>query len=147
MWDNGSIICNETFTIFQPSPIKSTLTFTITPPSALGLCDGSLTAFVNGGTPPYTFSWSPYTSSTPIAVGLCANETCCVSVTDASGCSTFSCQTIPNVIAGIFNDYETTKKILLKINNIFGQLTKRTKNELLFYIYEDGTVEKRIVIE
>ena len=28
-----------------------------------------------------------------------------------------------------------------------GRETKGTKNEVLFYIYDDGTVEKRIVIE
>jgi len=144
---NGTIICNDTFTVYQPLIIKSSLTFIISPPSAIGLCDGSLTASVNGGTPPYTFSWSPCTSSLLIAGGLCANETCCVSVTDASGCSTVGCETIPNVIAGIHDDSETNKKTLLKINNIFGQLTKRTKNELLFYIYEDGTIEKKIIIE
>ena len=41
----------------------------------------------------------------------------------------------------------TTKKMLLKITDILGRETKGTKNEPLFYIYDDGTVEKRIVIE
>ena len=80
-------------------------------------------------------------------MGLCAGDTCCVSVSDAHGCSIMGCETIPNVISEIIDVSKTTKKTLLKINNIFGQLTKRTKNELLFYIYDDGTVEKRIVIE
>ena len=41
----------------------------------------------------------------------------------------------------------TTKKILLKITDILGRETKGTKNEPLFYIYNDGTVEKKIIIE
>jgi len=41
----------------------------------------------------------------------------------------------------------SSKKELLKITDILGRKTKGTKNELLFYIYNDGTVEKRIVIE
>ena len=41
----------------------------------------------------------------------------------------------------------TTKKILLKITDILGRETKGTKNEPLFYIYDDGTVEKKIIIE
>jgi hypothetical protein len=41
----------------------------------------------------------------------------------------------------------TTNKELLKIVDILGRETKGTKNEVLFYIYDDGTVEKRIVIE
>ena len=31
--------------------------------------------------------------------------------------------------------------------DLLGRETKGTKNEILFYIYDDGTVEKRIVIE
>ena len=41
----------------------------------------------------------------------------------------------------------TTNKELLKETDLLGRETKGTKNEVLFYIYDDGTVEKRIVIE
>jgi len=40
----------------------------------------------------------------------------------------------------------TTNKELLKITDLLGRETKQT-NQPLFYIYDDGTVEKRIVIE
>ena len=36
---------------------------------------------------------------------------------------------------------------LLKVTDLLGRETKGTKNELLFYIYDDGTVEKRIIVE
>jgi len=39
------------------------------------------------------------------------------------------------------------EKELLKVTDLLGRETKGTKNEVLFYIYDDGTVEKRIVIE
>ena len=39
------------------------------------------------------------------------------------------------------------KKNIFKITDLLGRETKATKNEVLFYIYNDGTVEKRIVIE
>jgi len=39
-----------------------------------------------------------------------------------------------------------TNKELLKVTDILGRETKQT-NQPLFYIYDDGTVEKRIVIE
>mgnify|MGYP006147000907 FL=1 len=39
------------------------------------------------------------------------------------------------------------KRELLKITNIFGQSTKEKKNTPLFYIYDDGTLEKRIILE
>jgi len=40
----------------------------------------------------------------------------------------------------------TTNKQLLKVTDLLGRETKHT-NQPLFYIYNDGTVEKRIVIE
>ncbi|MGY8988377.1 MAG: leucine-rich repeat domain-containing protein [Flavobacteriales bacterium] len=41
----------------------------------------------------------------------------------------------------------TTNKELLKATDLLGRETKGTKNELLFYIYNDGTVEKKMIIE
>ena len=40
-----------------------------------------------------------------------------------------------------------SKKELLKITDLMGRETKGKKNEPLFYIYDDGTVEKRITID
>ena len=41
----------------------------------------------------------------------------------------------------------TTNKELLKVTDLLGRETKEKTNQPLFYIYDDGTVEKRIVIE
>lgn len=41
----------------------------------------------------------------------------------------------------------STNKELLKTTDLLGRETKGTKNELLFYMYSDGTVEKKIIIE
>ena len=41
---------------------------------------------------------------------------------------------------------QTTNKELLKVTDLLGRETKQT-NQPLFYIYDDGTVEKRIVVE
>ena len=41
----------------------------------------------------------------------------------------------------------TTNKKLLKVTDLLGRKTKGTQNEVLFYIYDDGAVEKRMVIE
>ena len=38
-------------------------------------------------------------------------------------------------------------KVLLKVTDLLGRETKGTKNEPLLYIYDDGTVEKRITID
>ena len=39
----------------------------------------------------------------------------------------------------------TAKKKLMKITDLLGRPTKETKNKLLFYIYNDGTVEKKLI--
>ena len=44
-------------------------------------------------------------------------------------------------------EIESNEKILLKVVNILGQETKERKNIPLFYIYDNGTVEKRIILE
>ena len=42
---------------------------------------------------------------------------------------------------------QETNKELLKVTDLFGRETKGSKNEPLFYIYDDGTVEKIITID
>jgi len=41
----------------------------------------------------------------------------------------------------------TEKKILIKVIDILGRQSKGLKNQPLFYIYDDGTVEKRIIVK
>ena len=41
----------------------------------------------------------------------------------------------------------TSYKELLKVTDLLGRKIKGTKNKVLCYIYDDGTVEKRIIIE
>ena len=51
-----------------------------------------------------------------------------------------------NVVTSVGIEEHTTNKEILKVTDLLGRETKQT-NQLLFYIYDDGTVEKRIVIE
>jgi len=62
------------------------------------------------------------------------------------------CDSIVNLNLTITNttgllDVTNTEKTLLKITDMLGQETPYRKNTPLFNIYDDGTVEKRIVIE
>jgi hypothetical protein len=52
-----------------------------------------------------------------------------------------------NNCSGTAIEEHTTNKELLRTIDILGRETKGKKNEQLFYIFDDGTVEKRIVIE
>ena len=51
-----------------------------------------------------------------------------------------------NNCSGTAIQEQTTNKALLKVTDLLGRETKAT-NQLLFYIYNDGTVEKKVVIE
>ena len=54
----------------------------------------------------------------------------------------------PNVMntTGIYNIYEE-KKRLINVVDFLGRQSKELKNQPLFYIYDDGTVEKKIFFE
>jgi len=77
------------------------------------------------------------------------------SVTDASGDTIasggeFTFEEVTNFktngIATTIKDIARKKKII-KVIDLLGRETKGTKNEVLFHIFDDGTVEKRIVLE
>ena len=45
------------------------------------------------------------------------------------------------------DEIDDNKAKLIKVTNLLGQKTPLIKNTPLFYIYNDGTVEKKIIIE
>ena len=75
----------------------------------------------------------------------CVGNTCVDPGTGLGAYSTVAACTAACVVSAI--QEHTTNKELLKITDLLGRETKGTKNEVLFYIYDDGTVEKRIIIE
>ena len=75
------------------------------------------------------YNGCPQFNSPPLGLMFtdCSNVSSCFSITDIKDLS--------------------NNKELLKVTDLLGRETKGTNNEVLFYIYDDGTVEKRIVIE
>jgi PKD repeat protein len=63
-----------------------------------------------------------------------------------NGCSDTTSTTVTVGHPATSIQEQSTNKELLKITDLLGRETKQT-NQPLFYIYDDGTVEKRIVIE
>ena len=59
----------------------------------------------------------------------------------SNNCSNF-CSSITSLI-----QEHTTNKELLKVTDLSGREVNEKRNTLLFYLYNDGTVEKKIIIE
>lgn len=104
--DSNGCQLTSTYTITQPLPLA--ISFSQTNVSCFGGSNGTATATVSGGTPPYSYSWSPSGGSTPIASGLSAG-TYTVTVTDNLGCIFASSLTITepvvlNVTTSVTNE-------------------------------------------
>ena len=66
---------------------------------------------------------------------------------NSAGCDSITNLNLTILPSGIQDLSEDRNKTVLRIINVLGEPTKPTSNTPLFYIYDDGTVEKRVVIE
>nr|AOE13773.1 conserved hypothetical protein [uncultured bacterium] len=66
---------------------------------------------------------------------------------NSSGCDSIANINFTISITGTHDIASSSRRVLIKITDVLGRETKGTNNEQLFYIYNDGTVEKRIVIQ
>lgn len=82
--DANSCTITKTVNIIQSS--QFTLTPTVANISCYGAGNGSVTVAVNGGTSPFTYTWSPSGGNTTTATGLGAG-TYTLRANDAAGCS------------------------------------------------------------
>ncbi len=99
-------LCAGTYsvTVSDSNACSATISVTITEPAALsvsvsqtnvtcnGLCDGTATLSVSGGTAPYSYGWSNGLT-TPIGINLCAG-TYDITITDANNCTATASITI-----------------------------------------------------
>jgi Leucine-rich repeat (LRR) protein len=69
-----------------------------------------------------------------------------VTLNNLAGCDSIVNLNLTITTTGI-SDIVNTKSNLVKITDMLGQKTPYRRNTPLFYIYDNGTVEKRIVIE
>tara|TARA_B110000240_G_scaffold187843_1_gene225949 strand:- start:338 stop:754 length:417 start_codon:yes stop_codon:yes gene_type:complete len=63
-----------------------------------------------------------------------------------SNCTTSIYIVLQNSSSSVITNDNSHSKELIKMIDIFGRETKQT-NQPVFYIYDDGTVEKRIILE
>ena len=89
--DSHGCIAIYNTTITQPTVL--TLAMSHTNASCGGLCDGTATATVSGGTPPYLYSWSNGSTTSTVATSNTVSALCAsavpltVTITDANGCT------------------------------------------------------------
>ncbi len=95
--DNHSNSVTATVTITQPAPI----TAVVDSASDDGTCDGDAGVIAGGGTPPYSYLWTPGNDTTNFIFKQCAGNYCCT-ITDNNGCVKVTCVTIVST-AGINN--------------------------------------------
>ncbi len=76
---------STTGTIVEPSN-SLTAVFTQTNLTCNGVCTGAAAATAGGGTPPYSYNWSPATSTAATASSLCAGQKTLI-VSDFNGCA------------------------------------------------------------
>lgn len=81
---NGCIINSSNITITEPTALNASISTTNV--SCFGVCDGTATLTVNGGTPPYSVNWSTSANTTTVENSLCAG-TFTYTITDSLGCS------------------------------------------------------------
>ena len=68
-------------------------------------------------------------------------------LTNVAGCdSVVTLDLTLNPTTGIVN-INNSQKTLLRITDILGRETKENRRKTLFYIYDDGTIEKKVIIE
>ncbi len=77
---------NQTITITEPAAPLDVVLNTVDV-SCGGVCDGTASTTVSGGTAPYTYDWQPGGQVTPNIGSLCAGNYT-LTVTDANGCDT-----------------------------------------------------------
>ena len=148
-WNGTTYTSSGTYTYSKTNSIgcDSTITLNLTieniPIANISQNSNSLIITPQAGLGPYSYSWSTGEITqliTPSSTGVYW-----AFVTGVNGCN--SDTSLYNYSATATNEIETTNKQLLKIFNNLGQETPYKRNTPLFYIYDDGTVEKRIVIE
>ncbi|HWY11034.1 MAG TPA: gliding motility-associated C-terminal domain-containing protein [Bacteroidia bacterium] len=82
--DANNCLKTQTFLVSQPNALSAG--FTPVSPSTCGGTNGSITATASGGTPAYTYTWTPSAQTTSVAVNLGAGSYA-LTIKDAAGCT------------------------------------------------------------
>ncbi|MFM2016902.1 MAG: hypothetical protein RL007_558 [Bacteroidota bacterium] len=90
--DDNGCTATATATVNEPTAVTAVTSFTLTTCNA---SNGSAAVVASGGTPGYTYLWSPSGGTGATETGLSAGLYSCV-ITDNNGCSITATVTVPN---------------------------------------------------
>ena len=113
--------------------------------TSIALTPYNLEAQVIGGASPFTYLWNTNETTQNITIQNPGNYWAIV--TDANGCEF---ETLYYTVTSVGINEIAGDKSLLRVVDVLGKVVapkKAIKNTTLFYIYDDGTVEKRITVE
>lgn len=104
--DGAGCISTASVNITQP-PILASAISNVTMVTCSGSNNGTATMLLNGGTPGYSYTWTPSAQSSSIAVSMGPGTYTCF-VTDANGCPTNQVVTITQPNPLIINSFSVT---------------------------------------
>jgi hypothetical protein len=120
---------SDTIQVVLSQPDSLELTFNSVPETDSGYLDGSIESYVNGGTMPYTYSWSHSATINDFMIVYLSSGTYSLLVTDSNGC-----QISDSVFIGTFSSIEETEPLKF---NLFpmpskGKITITNSSSLTF---------------
>ena len=146
VWQWGTSICNGDSVIVGNSVYNTTGVYTDTLATTNG-CDSIV--YTNISIDYNTSSYDTLSVTASIVwngLPLSVSGDYSTTLINSVGCDSIANLNLTVTTTGI-SDVANCKSNLVKITDILGQETPQRRNTPLFYIYDDGTVEKRIIIE
>jgi len=104
----------------------------------------NLDAIVNSGISPFSYFWN--TGETLVSISPQSNGLYWLVVVDSNMCMSDTVYFDVTFIPSSIDEFNSSKSVI-KIIDLLGRSSKSDNRKILFHIYNDGTVEKKIIIE
>lgn len=144
--DSVFSLCAQTYSLIvtDSNGCSSLSSVNITQPARIGASfniidancgkpDGNISVNASGGTPGYTYSWTPGNQTSPVITGLSSGISYCVKITDNNGCIESFCASV-NDIPGV-NTNITGSQAITCIGRCDGSINSFSSGGLPPYNY------------
>ncbi len=138
--DANGCTSTASVTVNQPAPLQLATNTTM---ANCNVADGSATVIVNGGTPTYSYLWSPGNSTVANPTNLFAGVYS-VSVTDNNGCTENTVANIPSGGGPVINALTTQNVSCFGSNNGAGSVSVSSGNGPFTYIWTPGNFSNAV---